>query len=300
MNKIIITGGAGFVGKNLLCNFRDDQLATLYIIDKSLKDLQLLKIKYPKLNLIFADLSEEGSWQDTFSGADAVIMLQAKINGKKFQDLLTDNVRTTELVLSSMKRFSISRLIHVSSSVINSQVNDFYSSSKKLQEDLVLKSNLNYVVLRPTLMFGPWDNKHLGWLAKFLKFSPIFPVASDGSYYRQPLYVKDFCLILNSCLANSNIEGIYDITGLEKIKFIILIKKIRKLIRSRSLIVHISLRQFNFLLRLWMIISKNPIFTPQQLHALIAPDNFRIIPWQTIFGVKSTELMEALEKTFKK
>ena len=49
-------------------------------------------------------------------------------------------------------------------------------------------------------MFGLFDRKHLGWLSKFMSKSPIFPIPGKGKYLRQPLYVKDFCKIIEECL----------------------------------------------------------------------------------------------------
>ena len=58
---------------------------------------------------------------------------------------------------------------------------------------IVLASGLPCTVLRPTLMFGWFDRKHLGWLARFMRKVPVFPIPDEGRYLRQPLYVGDFC-----------------------------------------------------------------------------------------------------------
>ena len=41
-------------------------------------------------------------------------------------------------------------------------------------------------------MFGWFDRKHLGWLARFMCRVPVFPIPGSGEYLRQPLYVGDF------------------------------------------------------------------------------------------------------------
>jgi hypothetical protein len=89
---------------------------------------------------------------------------------------------------------------YISSSVVNSRAVDFYTETKKAQEALVLASGLPCTVLRPTLMFGWFDRKHLGWLARFMRKAPVFPVPDRGDYIRQPLYVGDFCNVIIECL----------------------------------------------------------------------------------------------------
>src|SRR3546814_13071813 len=97
-------------------------------------------------------------------------------------------------------------LVHVSSSVVNSQAVDFYTESKKAQEKLVVEAGIPHATLRPTLMFGWFDRKHLGWLARFMKRVPVFPIPGSGRYMRQPLYALDFCDVFVACL-RSRREG---------------------------------------------------------------------------------------------
>jgi len=52
------------------------------------------------------------------------------------------------------------------------------------------------------------------------------------------------------------------------------------------------------LLAVWAIFDKNPPFTTQQLAALTAKDEFEVIDWPGIFGVKYTPFAAAIEETF--
>ena len=73
---------------------------------------------------------------------------------------------------------------------------DDYTETKKAQEALVAASGIKQVVLRPTLMFGWFDRKHVGWLGRFMQRVPVFPVPGDGKFLRQPLYAGDFADII--------------------------------------------------------------------------------------------------------
>ncbi len=70
---------------------------------------------------------------------------------------------------------------------------DDYTETKKAQEALVSASGIKQVILRPTLMFGWFDRKHVGWLARFMQKVPVFPIPGNGKFLRQPLYAGDFC-----------------------------------------------------------------------------------------------------------
>jgi nucleoside-diphosphate-sugar epimerase len=175
---------------------------------------------------------------------------------------------------------------------------DFYTESKKAQEKLVVESGLSACVLRPTLMFGWFDRKHLGWLARFMERAPVFPVPGDGRYRCQPLYVGDFCNIIISCVEKPLPGQIFNISGQETIDYINLINNVKSATKSRTPVIRIPYRLFWLLLKTYAIIDKNPPFTTSQLEALVIPEVFEVIDWPKIFGVSATPLAEALRQTF--
>jgi nucleoside-diphosphate-sugar epimerase len=154
------------------------------------------------------------------------------------------------------------------------------------------------VILRPTLMFGWFDRKHLGWLRRFMRRAPVFPIPGSGRYLRQPLYAGDFANIIRACLQR-RVSGAYNISGLDRIDYIDLIRLIREIEGSRTPIVRIPVRLFSALLQTYALFDRDPPFTVAQLKALTTPDIFEVIDWPAIFGVQPTPLREALATTFK-
>jgi nucleoside-diphosphate-sugar epimerase len=190
-------------------------------------------------------------------------------------------------------------LVHMSSSVVNSAAIDFYTESKKAQESLVLASGNPVVVLRPTLMFGWFDRKHLGWLARFMKRAPVFPIPGTGRYLRQPLFVGDVCEIIISCIDRQFSGSEHNISGLERIDYIDLIRAVREAVRATAPIVKIPYGLFWLLLKAYAMVDKNPPFTTKQLEALVTPDIFEVIDWPDLFGVRATPLNDAIFETFR-
>jgi nucleoside-diphosphate-sugar epimerase len=234
-----------------------------------------------------------------FEGADVVVMLQAQMGALERAPFERNNIVTTDLILQLIRQHSVPYTVHVSSSVVRSVADDYYTATKAEQEKMVLASGIDCVVLRPTLMFGWFDRKHLGWLSRFMARAPIFPVPGSGRYMRQPLYVRDFCNIICSCI-ESRIRGTpYDITGLERVDYIDIIRTIKRVTGSKCMILNIPYGLFAALLRTWAVFDKNPPFTVSQLEALIAKDEFDVIDWEGIFNVKATPFARAVEETFR-
>ena len=131
-----------------------------------------------------------------------------------------------------------------------------------------------------------------------MKKVPFFPIPGHGKYTRQPLYVRDFCNIILSCIERKNQKGPYNITGDEMISYIDIIREIKKVTNAKTMIIKIPYTLFYALLWVWALFDKNPPFTTQQLEALVAKDEFEVIDWPSIFEVDPTPFNKAIKETF--
>jgi nucleoside-diphosphate-sugar epimerase len=296
--KIIVTGGAGLVGQNLIPRLTARGYTHIVAIDKHPANTATLARLNPGVEVIEADLARSGTWETAFTGADTLVLNHAQIGALEEKPFLDNNVHASANVIAATQRAAVPHVVHISSSVVNSMAHDFYTESKKAQEKLVVESGLSACVLRPTLMFGWFDRKHLGWLARFMQRAPVFPVPGDGRYRRQPLYVGDLCNIIISCIEKPLPGQFFNISGQETIDYIDLIKSVRAATKSKTPVVRIPYRLFWLLLKTYAVADKNPPFTTSQLEALVIPEVFEVIDWPKIFGVKATPLAEALRETF--
>jgi nucleoside-diphosphate-sugar epimerase len=297
-DKIVLPGGAGLVGQNLVARLKLKGFLNIVVLDKHHANLTILKQVHPDIAVEYADIAMPGDWQRHFVGADVVVMLQAQIGGNDPKVFVRNNLDSTRLILDTIRASKVHQLIHISSSVVESSANDDYTNTKKEQERLVVESGIAGPILRPTLMFGWFDRKHLGWLARFMKKVPLFPIPGDGRYIRQPLYVGDFCNIIVSCIEKRIGDGVFNISGHEKIDYIDVIRQIKHATRAKTRIVKIPYRLFYVLLWVWGLFDRNPPFTTQQLAALTARDEFEVIDWPGIFSVPRTPFADAIDETF--
>lgn len=295
--KIVLTGGAGLVGQNLICLLKQNGYSRIVSIDKHAANNDITRKLHPEITVLDADLAEPGDWEEQIAGASALVMLQAQIGGLVYSEFVHNTLKSSERVLAAAKRHNLPYLVHISSSVVNSRADDFYSRSKREQEAMVVNSGIPCVILRPTLMFGWFDRKHLGWLARFMARAPVFPIPGDGRYVRQALFELDFCAVILACLEGKT-EGAYNISGLERVHYIDLIRQLKEATDAKTPIVKIPYSLFWLILKSYALFDRHPPFTTQQLAALVIPEEFEMIDWPKIFGVRMTPLREALMRTF--
>ncbi len=300
MMKVFLPGGAGLVGLNLIALLREQHPDwQLLVVDKKSAAVAIGKTLFPEVHFLVEDLTETAGmqWPSAIQSCQACVMLQAEIGNTDPRQFELNNLRSTEVVIDQIMATNIQRLVHISSSVVNSIATDLYTQTKRRQEEIVLERWPEAIVLRPTLMFGWFDRKHLGWLARFMQKSPFFPIPGSGRFIRQPLFVADFCQLIERCLADPSLKGVYDITGMERVSYISLMRQLRQSVGSHTGFIHLPIPLFSFLLRLWALLTRNPAFTTSQLVALTAGDEFDLIDWPGIFHVSATPLAEALRVT---
>lgn len=296
--KIALTGAAGLVGQNLVPRLKTRGYGNIVAIDKHAANTAILRQLHPDITVVEADLATDDGWQASVADADVLVICHAQIGGLDPHAFRANNVTATERLLAAVREKS-PYVVHISSSVVNSAAEDWYTRSKNAQEQLVRASGLSAVVLRPTLMFGWFDRKHLGWLARFMHKAPVFPIPGSGRYLRQPLYAGDFCDIIMGCIQRRPAGEAYNISGLEHIDYIDLIRAVNEASGGRARIVRIPYGAFWLLLFVYGLVDRDPPFTTKQLEALVTPDVFEVIDWPGIFGVEPTPLKQALAETYR-
>ncbi len=296
--KLVITGAAGLVGQNLTLLLREQGYANIVCVDKHAGNLALLGQLNPGVRTVSADLASSGGWEHEFEDAAAVVVLHAQITGKTDAPFVRNNVDASDRVLTAIRNAGVPFAIQVSSSVVNSMADDAYTRTKREQERRFVDSGLPGCVLRPTLMFGWFDPKHLGWLARFMERTPVFPIPGDGRFMRQPLYNRDFCKVIQWCLEQRPIGHTYDLVGNERVDYVDIIREIRRVKQLNTRLLHLPYSVFDGLLRTYALFSDKPPFTSAQLRALTAGDDFTGVDVMQTFGFDLTPFAKAIEETF--
>ncbi|MEO0466507.1 MAG: NAD-dependent epimerase/dehydratase family protein [Pseudomonadota bacterium] len=296
--KIVVTGVAGLIGQNLCLRLHRAGYSNIVGIDKAKGNLDVLRRIQPYVRAIEVDLSEPGDWQAELKDADVVVLNQAQIGGLTYEPFEKNNVTATQRIVEAYDPVRPPYTVQISSSVVNSQADDFYTRSKTAQEAYFRSTGLPGCVLRPTLMFGWFDRKHLGWLRRFMARVPVFPVPGKGDYIRQPLYAGDFCNIINACIQQRPVGEVFDISGQEKITYIDLIRIIKRETGEQTPIMKIPYWMFWSMLASAGLVLRDPPFTTKQLEALVIPEEFPVIDWPGIFNIRATPFDEAVRETF--
>ena len=182
MNKIVVTGAGGFLGRNLSSNLALDENNEVWAIDNNFRgSLNLIKNKR-NLKQIFCDICDYNKVERLIRDANTVFHLAA-INGtKNFYEIpetvLEVGIIGTHNIAKACIKNDVARLVFTSSSEVYQKPEHIptteeetcrvpeitnprlsYGGSKITGELIVInylrKSNTSFTILRPHNVYGP-------------------------------------------------------------------------------------------------------------------------------------------------
>ena len=149
------------------------------------------------------------------AGADAAVHLVAiprETGGRRFDEV---NVHGTQRVVEAAERIGLKGLVHLSVMGVTDDPKLRYLFSKWRGEEAVRSSSLEWVVLRPSLMFGTGDGFFNLVKTTLRWWSPgIVAIPGDGGTVFQPLSVDDLAIAVERSLTDAGRDGsIYELGG---------------------------------------------------------------------------------------
>ncbi len=177
-------------------------------------------------------------------------------------------VENSRTLVGAAAEAGVRRLVHIS--ITNPSVDSHlpYFRGKALVEEAIRKSSLSHAIIRPALVFGEGDIL-LNNMAWALRRFPFFPVAGDGHYQAQPVYVEDLAdLAVAAAEEPENIT--IDAVGPETYTFDELVLLLEKHIGSRAKLAHLPPSVALSLSRIVGYFVRDVILTRDELAGLSA------------------------------
>lgn len=211
--KVLITGGSGFLGINLvrhLLQKGNHEIVVLDIADFDYSDV-VSKVKFIK-----GDIRDKDKVAEAMSGVHQVIHTAAALPLYTEEQISTTDVDGTRNLLEAANRFKVERFIHVSSTAVygipdhhplyeNDKLDGVgpYGKAKIKAEDMCLeyrRKGMCVSIIRPKSFVGP---ERLGVFALFYDWAKDghgFPMIGNGKNRYQLLDVEDLCEALYLCM----------------------------------------------------------------------------------------------------
>lgn len=186
--NIFLTGATGFVGRRLLEVLLRDPTNEVRCLVRDASRAP----DHPRVRTVVGALPDAlGLAADALSGCDVVVHLAALTGKARPADLENVNVRGTARLLELAARAGVSRFVHASTVAVRYPEKRHYpyARSKEEAEHVVRASDLDWAILRPTIVFGP--GSPVGDSLRSLARAPVLPLFDGGRARIQPVHVDD-------------------------------------------------------------------------------------------------------------
>ena len=251
MNKILVTGAAGFIGLNFIKKF--NALDKIVVVDNftyasNPKELQNMDVEYQVLDISNADMVAVCFQKYKFTH---VIHFAAESHVdnsiKNCMPFINSNIIGTVNLLEQSVKHNVEMFLHISTDEVFGAITDPnkfneqspispqnpYSASKASAENFVVAYGntykLPYIIINSSNNYGPWQHKE-----KLIPKTIInclhdikIPVYGNGKQIRDWLYVEDTAEIIETIFYKGKtnqrycIGGDMEISNIELVKIII-------------------------------------------------------------------------------
>jgi NADH dehydrogenase len=291
---IFVTGATGFIGKNLLKKLLDKNFSVRALVrDKS----KISKIN--NLEVVDGDLLDKEKLFKATENVDVVIHLAAVVKSFSFQEYIKVNVEGTRNLIDACLKNKTKKIIYISSLDACLNKTNCYGESKALGEKIIIASGIDYIILRPALVYGR-GSEAIVTLAGLIKKLPVIPVVGSGKAILQPVYVNDVCHAIINLLESNLKNKLFYLAGEERISIDGLIDKIAKIYSKKVIKIHVPLWLIFLPLKLCNFIIKNSAFTYDSLKLSNTNKICDMNEIKSLLNFKFLSLDEGLIKTLGK
>ena len=243
MEKLVVTGGCGFMGSNFIRMILEKE-PTVEVINfdlltyagnlANLKDLE----KNPRLKFFKGDIANKQDVDSVLKdGVSSVVHFAAESHvDRSILDsgpFIRSNIVGTQVLLDSARAHNIKRFVHVSTDEVYGSLGDtgFFTedtplapnspySASKASSDLIVRSYVHTfgfpaMTTRCSNNYGPYQfpEKLIPLFISNLQRNEQVPVYGDGLNVRDWIHVNDHCSGILAVLRKGRVGEVYNLGG---------------------------------------------------------------------------------------
>lgn len=265
--NVLLTGASGFIGRNVA--------SALAAAGHRLKPASR------RHGIDYCRMQAVADWLPHLAGVDAVINSVGIIGESGSQRFEPLHRTAPSALFRACAQAGIRRVLQISALGADASAFSAYHLSKRAADDCLRSLDLDWFVLRPSLIYGRGGKS--ADLFMRLAALPLIPVIGDGQQALQPVHISDVVATVLQSLTTSTTRQTLDVVGNEAITFADWLQSMRQAQGlPRAGMFHIPLPLALALARLGRHFS--PLLQPENLRMLQAGYRADVQPLTRFLG----------------
>lgn len=280
--RVHVTGGSGFLGGSVIprlvaAGHRPTALARTAAAADRVRALGATPVP--------GDLDDPASVDQAFAGSGA----EALVN------LASLGFGHAPAIVAAAEEAGLKRAVFVSTASVFTRLPTASLPVRLAAEDTVMASDLDWTILRPTMIYGTAADRNMSRLLRGLRRLPVLPLPGGGTGLQQPVHVDDLAAaIVNALDRPATVHRAYDVGGPEPLALRTVIQQAGGAVRRHPKLVSVPLPPMVRLARIYEALARSPRLKSEQMARLAEDKAVDIGPARADLGFDPRPFAEGI------
>ena len=236
---VLVAGGTGFIGSHVVDELHETGRHRLIVMTRN-PDRAAAR---EGIEYVRGDVADAASLIAATRGVEAVVHcvqfpnhpVENPTRGWTYEKVDGDG---TERMVRACKDNGVQRFIYVSGAGVRPGRTENWFRAKERAERAVVQSGMEYVIIRPSWVYGPQD-RSMNKFVTFVKLLPVVPVIGSGRELVQPVLVFDVAKVVARAVDDPKATNqVFEVGSREPISMDGIIQTIMKVVGKQRPLVH--------------------------------------------------------------
>ena len=197
--RILLTGANGFIGRHITAAL----LGAGHDVVAAVRAPARLRRAFPEVTAIAADMNADTgpeAWVARLAGVDAVINCAGILQASRGQSIEAVHYLGPKALFDACAACGLRRVVQISAISADDAAGTAYARTKKQADDYLRSLDLDWIVLRPTLVYGAGSHGGTSLLRAMAALPFAIPLVGRGDQVFQPIHMDDLTAAVVRCL----------------------------------------------------------------------------------------------------
>jgi NADH dehydrogenase len=210
---LLLTGATGLVGSAVLRRLTAARVPVRCLV----RDPRRLGPERVRVQIALGDLADPPSFRNALRGVTTVVHLAAAIRDQPRGSIEELNGIATWRMVQAAEAAGVRRFVFFSALGASAHDRTRFLRAKALAEQAVLDSDLQHVVMAPSIVYAPGDV--FMTLLSRMALAPVVPVSGGGHARYQPIWAEDVAACVVALLDAEQPRERYELAGPEIVDY---------------------------------------------------------------------------------
>jgi len=268
-NSLLVTGASSEMGSALIRQLlNNSDLKIRAMVHRSLVNVSGCEIRP-------GNLKNKGLLVRALSGVDTVVHMAALTKSTRESDYFEVNVSGTKNLIDACLESGVKKIIYISSSAASLNGGG-YSRSKLGAEELIKKSGMKWLILRPSEVYGQRVGDSINRLIRWIQRYIFVPVIGTGTCKLSPVFIDDVVSAIAASIFNKELENeTIVLAGPEELTYDDLVDRVAAYFGVKRFKLHLPAGLIRFGITVMAKLGMD-ILVPDQISRLLCNKSFNI------------------------